>query len=128
MEGLLLYIHARDSIMHLCTDLYIWRLQEHFFESSDGSISDIYDGEGYKRFSSFLKHPAHVSLLLNTDGVAIYRSSVSIWPVWGVVNELPASIGMCIIQMCITGVLLNEFLYRYLRQHMFLLGIFVNLL
>ena len=83
--------------IHLCTDSYIWRrLQERFFrqqDSSDGSISDIYDGEGYKRFSSFLKHPAHVSLLLNTDGVAIYRSSsVSIWPVWGVVNELPASI------------------------------------
>ena len=28
----------------------------------------------------YLSHPAHISLLLNTDGVALYRSSkVSIW-------------------------------------------------
>lgn len=58
----------------------------------EGNIHDIYDGEGYKCFSEFLSNPAHISLLINTDGVSLYRSSsVSIWPVWGVVNELPAS-------------------------------------
>lgn len=43
-----------------------------------------------KQHSSFLSEPSHVSLLLNTDGVAIFRSSsYSVWPVWIVVNELP---------------------------------------
>jgi hypothetical protein len=55
-----------------------------------------------------LSDPAHVSLILNTDGVALYRSSkVSIWPVWAIVNELPPS-------------------KRFLRQHMLLLGIFYS--
>ena len=39
---------------------------------------------------STLSKPENVSLRLNTDGVAIFRSSnVSIWPVWIIVNELP---------------------------------------
>ena len=56
----------------------------------DGVISDIYDGDGYKCHAAFL---SHVSLLLNTDGVALFRSfSRSIWPIWAVVNELPAKV------------------------------------
>ena len=44
----------------------------------------------YKRHIDYLSNPAHVSLILNTDGVSLYRfSKVSIWPVWAVVNELP---------------------------------------
>lgn len=59
---------------------------------SENELADIYDGIEYKKLQPFLNHPCHVSLTLNTDGVAIYRSSkVSIWPVWFVVNELPAS-------------------------------------
>lgn len=54
-------------------------------------IEDVYDGVGYKKHSLFLSYPSHVLLLWNTDGVALYRSSkVSIWPVWGVINELPS--------------------------------------
>ena len=56
-------------------------------------MTDVYDGDGYALHSNFFTHPAHISILLNTDGVAIYRSSnVSIWPVWGVVNELPPTL------------------------------------
>lgn len=53
-------------------------------------ITDIYEGVGYRRHMQFLSQPAHVSLLFNTNGMAIFRSSdVSMWPVWAVVNELP---------------------------------------
>jgi hypothetical protein len=68
-------------------------LQKRFQRKHTDGIADIYDGEGYKGFSEFLMHPAHVSLLVNTDGVALYRSSsVSVWPVWAVVNELPPTL------------------------------------
>lgn len=69
-------------------------LQERFERVCDGSsMCDIYDGEAYKEHSDFLSRPANISLLLNTDGVAIYRSSsVSIWPVWAVINELPPNL------------------------------------
>lgn len=64
-------------------------------------ITDIYDGEGYREFAQFLSHSSHVSLMLNTDGVALYRSSnVSIWPIWGVVNELPATLRLVLL-LCI---------------------------
>ena len=55
-----------------------------------GVIQDVYDGEQYMKHSGFLSNPANVSLTCNTDGVAIFRSSsVSIWPVWLALNELP---------------------------------------
>ena len=68
-------------------------LQERFEQQRTDEIADVYDGKGYKQHHAFLSHPEHISLLINTDGVAIYRSSsVSIWPVWGVVNELPPTL------------------------------------
>lgn len=69
-------------------------LQKRFSRTqiTDG-IADIYDGAGYKKHIEFLSHPCNVSLMLNTDGLAIYRSSqVSIWPVWAVINELPLTL------------------------------------
>ena len=54
------------------------------------NVGMSYDGDGYKKHAEFLSHPANISILMNTDGVALYRSSnVSLWPVWGVINELP---------------------------------------
>lgn len=68
-------------------------LQKRLKRSESGAIKDIYDGVGYNKHSDFLKHPAHISLLFNTDGVAMFRSSkISIWPVWAVVNELPPTL------------------------------------
>ena len=64
--------------------------------SRDGTICDIYDGAEYRQYSSsggFLcrvTNPANVSFIMNTDGVAIYRSvSTGVWPVYLAVNELP---------------------------------------
>ena len=64
---------------------------------SNGALQDIYDGDGCQ------VHKHLISLLLNTDGVAIYRSSkISIWPVWAVVNELPPSLRLTYYGMCHT--------------------------
>lgn len=67
-------------------------LQERF-QSVSGDpnvIRDVYDGVGYTQHRQFLSQPANVSLLINTDGVAIFRSSkVSMWPIWVIINELP---------------------------------------
>ena len=56
-----------------------------------GTIRDVYDGEAYRELSAFLSQPANVSLLLNTDGVSLFHScTVSLWPIWLVINELPS--------------------------------------
>jgi hypothetical protein len=98
------------QLKKMMEDAETWSALQKRFErqTCQGVIRDIYDGEGYRQHLDFLSHPANVSLLLNTDGVAIYRSSnVSIWPVWAAVNELPPSL-------------------RFLRQHMLLLAIFYS--
>ena len=71
----------------------IWfSLKERLLQPNSGNICDVYDGLQYKKWKNFLNEPANVSFLLNTDGVAIFRSSkFSIWPVWIVVNELSKS-------------------------------------
>lgn len=76
------------------TDPYTWAaLQKRFDRTPSDAIEDIYDGEGYRKHSQLLSRPENISLMLNTDGVAIYRSSsISIWPVWAVVNELPPTL------------------------------------
>ena len=60
-------------------------------------MSDVYDGVEYKKLSvpgGFLscEFPANVSFCMNTDGVALFKSSqTEIWPLWLVINELPAN-------------------------------------
>lgn len=39
---------------------------------TNGAIEDVYDGEGYRWHIEFLSHPASISLLVNTDGVALF--------------------------------------------------------
>lgn len=61
--------------------------------SADDSIKDVYDSKLYKMFSGpsgFLASTSNISLLGNTDGVALIRSSsYGVWPVFLVINELP---------------------------------------
>ena len=53
-------------------------------------LSDICDGQEYKRHRLFFSRPGNVSFLLNTDGLALFHSSKkSLWPIWLVMNELP---------------------------------------
>ena len=78
----------------LSLDPTFWRyLQERFETSDSDSLRDVTDGFQYLRHKDFLSSPEHVSFLLNTDGVSLFRSSgVSLWPIWLAVNELPSQI------------------------------------
>ena len=63
---------------------------------ANGNIEDVYDGSLYQRESTpggFLSEPYNISLKLNTDGVAIFRSSqFGVWPLFLLVNELPPAV------------------------------------
>ena len=64
-------------------------------------IEDVYDGQMYHHHfdadgffkgtqESKKKKGKHISFQLNTDGVAIFKSSkMSVWPVYLTINELP---------------------------------------
>lgn len=76
-----------------------WKNLQHRFnrkESNTGHISDVYDGALYKQHFSdggFLTERNNISLLGNTDGVSIFKSSAfSVWPVYVVINELPPNL------------------------------------
>lgn len=79
--------------VHTCQfiDPSIWTaLQKRLRQPTTPNITDVYDGQQYKQHSHFLSNPSHVSLMINTDGVAIFRSSKSsVWPIWIAINELP---------------------------------------
>ena len=65
---------------------------EHLRTVPKGCIQDVYDGLLYQELynKGFLKNPDNLSFAMNTDGVAIFKSSkVSMWPVYLLVNELP---------------------------------------
>ena len=66
--------------MHMCLilriDPFVWRkLQLRLERENDGSIHDIYDGSHYKKHvqRGFLSSKSNVSLLLNTDGVQVFK-------------------------------------------------------
>ena len=56
-------------------------------------IEDIIDGENFKRFfreGGFLRNRYHLAFQMNTDGVALFKSSTfSIWPVYMIICDLP---------------------------------------
>lgn len=53
-------------------------------------IQDVFDGAEYRRHIDFLSNPNNISLICNSDGVAIFTlSSVELWPIWLSINELP---------------------------------------
>ena len=70
-------------------------------KKNEQSIEDVLDGRLYKAHfdndgyfkgteERKKKSELHISLQINTDGVALFRSSTfSIWPVYYIINELP---------------------------------------
>jgi len=80
---------------------YFYHQIQHRFNRtkfSDRHIEDIYDGQLYKEHfkpGGILSSPANLSLLWNTDGVPVFKSSTySVWPLYFVVNELPYKLRM----------------------------------
>ena len=57
------------------------------------NIEDIIDGKNFTRFfmeGGFLRNRYHLAFQMNTDGVALFRSSTfSIWPVYMIICDLP---------------------------------------
>ena len=62
-------------------------------KSTPTDIQDVYDGSLYQEQSGahgILSQPLNIPLKLNTDGVAVFRSSkFAVWPLFLLVNELP---------------------------------------
>lgn len=62
--------------------------------SQNGVISDIFDGDLYKKLKSKLNltnNSKLLTLVLNTDGVKVFKSrpKLSLWPIQLFINELP---------------------------------------
>ena len=54
--------------------------------------SDIYDGDVYQALvhTGFLRNMNNISLIFNTDGIPVFRSSsFAFWPLHLIVNEFP---------------------------------------
>ena len=68
-------------------------LQHRLKRRNGDKYSDIYDGKVYKSLTTndgLLSSPDSISILINSDGVPVFKSSkVSIWPVYLMINELP---------------------------------------
>ncbi|PIK38304.1 hypothetical protein BSL78_24855 [Apostichopus japonicus] len=66
----------------------------HLKTTTHNCIRDVYDSKLYQDLyqAGFLNNPNNLSFAMNTDGVAIFKSSkLSMWPVYMIVNELPIS-------------------------------------
>jgi hypothetical protein len=77
-------------------------LEDRFKQQVD-RWGDLWSGTEYKRLrqpGEFLGNKWNISLSLNTDGVAVFHASFtgSLWPVYLVVNELPAKLRYNMIQ------------------------------
>ena len=98
------------NVIHIMVFLYLKKGEEVYDllqyrttrkKKSENNIEDIFDGQLYlKHFGrdEFFKgtsegqkqNEIHLSLQINTDGVALFNSSkFSIWPVYCLLNELP---------------------------------------
>ena len=88
------------SLSHIVkTDPTLWsHLQKRFQKEEKDIFQDVSDGFEYLRHKCFLSEPAHV---LNMDGVNLFHScSISLWPIWLAITELPARIRYIRICAC----------------------------
>lgn len=64
------------------------------------NLRDIHDGKEYQKHKHFLSQPGNVTLTVNTDGVAIFKSTkISLWPIWLSINELPPHVRLVLWQL-----------------------------
>ena len=60
--------------------------------TSSCNIMDVYDGHIYKEFKALDSNKNSFTFILNTDGIELsLKSTISIWPVYLAINELPIS-------------------------------------
>ena len=74
-------------------DPFVWNSLQSRFKNVDAKLSDIFGGTEYRKLmepEQFLSKPEIITFCLNTDGVAVFKSSTAqIWPIWLQINELP---------------------------------------
>jgi hypothetical protein len=72
------------------------------------TIKDIIDGKEYLKHcqpGGFLHSPNNLSLIFNTDGIPLYKSSkVSLWPIFLAINELPPQERFAVKNMILWGI------------------------
>ena len=88
---LMIYMYLRCIFI----DHTLWSNLRKRFERTTNpeDLCDMYDGKEYRKHHDFLSRPENGSFLLNTDGISVFRSStMSLWPLWLVINELPPSV------------------------------------
>jgi len=95
-EAIFLEIPVQDQLKTVLSGPNVIEKLKYRFnrvKRDETAIEDVYDGRLYQKFSAengFLSSPDNISLLGNTDGVALVRSSrAGVWPIYYVINELP---------------------------------------
>ena len=84
-----------DQLKHMFenTDIPILVQGKQADDSSEGTlniITDIHNGEQYRRLKGGSGNLDVISLTFNIDGVPVFNSSsVALWPVYHMINELP---------------------------------------
>lgn len=81
-------------LFNLSTGKNVWNnIQKQYQRRGTGSITDVINGKKYLcqcADGGFLADPNNLSLIFNTDGVPLFKSSKQkIWPVYLAINELP---------------------------------------
>ena len=113
------YIYASSDFAVFCATLILFTEYIHcnldpvfhellrLLNSNPSDRSDIYHGEEYKKFSrrgGFLckeTNPYNFSFI-NTDGVSLFKSSnSSVWPIFLIINEIPASAQVPLTKLCL---------------------------
>lgn len=71
-------------------DPHVWEaLQSQRSSAASPGIRDICGGKELEPFTS----QGNLTLVMNTDGVQLFKSStVSMWPIWIMINELPVTL------------------------------------
>ncbi|XP_053397033.1 uncharacterized protein LOC128556331 [Mercenaria mercenaria] len=93
-EPYFLHISLIQQIRNLfLKEDFVQNLSYRFERELTTDICDVHDGLKYKELfkdGGLLSDQYNISLQMNTDGVAIFKSSnVSVWPIYMTVNELP---------------------------------------
>ena len=92
------YSNVHKSLPFCSDPEFVNSLQYRFqrVKRADKNIEDVYDGSLYRSKcgpGGFLSEKYNLSVKLNTDGVAIFRSSqFGVWPLFLLINELPPSL------------------------------------
>ena len=86
-----------------------WESLQHSHVSSEGLLGDIWSGEILNSYCSVESNTIHLVFALSTDGVQLYKStSVSLWPVYLMVLNLPIEVRMNANNIILAGLWVGQ--------------------